>query len=71
MSALPQKRTLQSQFDNSTENFWKFKEVLVADPVKVEPVSTSEFPANREINRETRAIRALGAILNADTKAIS
>ena len=25
----PRKRTLQSQFDNSTENFWKFKEVLV------------------------------------------
>jgi hypothetical protein len=26
--------------------------ILVADAVQVEPVSTSKFPANREINRE-------------------
>ena len=25
---------------------------MVADAVAIEPVSTSEFPANREINRE-------------------
>jgi len=32
---------------------------LVAHAVQVEPVSTSEFPANREINREFRRIRLL------------
>jgi hypothetical protein len=35
---------------------------LVAHAVQVEPVSTPEFPANREINRELRRIRLLGAI---------
>jgi len=40
---------------------------MVADAVVVEPVSTPEFPANREKNREIRRIRAFGAILNADT----
>ena len=31
----------------------------------------SKFPANREINREFRQIRLLGAILSADTPANS
>jgi hypothetical protein len=44
---------------------------LVADAVAVEPVSTLKFPANREKNREFRQIRALGAILKANTRAIS
>src|SRR5262245_35938767 len=44
---------------------------MVADAVQVEPVSTSEFPANREINREFCRNRPLGAILNADTPANS
>lgn len=30
----------------------KHKKRMVADAVAVEPVSASEFPANREINRE-------------------
>src|SRR5262249_35189292 len=30
---------------------------MVANAVQVEPVSTPEFPANREINREFRQIR--------------
>ncbi len=30
---------------------------MVADAVAVEPVSASDFPANREINRENRRIR--------------
>jgi hypothetical protein len=45
--------------------------MLVADAVAVEPVSTREFPVNREINREFRRIRPLGAILKADTRANS
>jgi hypothetical protein len=44
---------------------------VVADAVPVEPVSTHEFPANREINREFRRIRLLSAILKADTRANS
>ena len=44
---------------------------MVADAVKVEPVSTPKFPANREKNREFRRIRPLGAILKADTRANS
>jgi hypothetical protein len=44
---------------------------VVADAVAFEPVSTLEFPANREINREFGKIRALGAILNAYTGAKS
>ena len=40
---------------------------VVADAVLVEPVSTAEFPANRENNREFRQIPARGAILIADT----
>ena len=44
---------------------------MVADAVAVEPVSTPKFPANREINREFRRIRQLGAILKADTRANS
>jgi len=44
---------------------------VVADAVAFEPVSTPEFPANREINREFRQIRLPGAILNADTRANS
>ena len=43
----------------------------MADAVHVEPVSTPEFPANREINREFRRIRLLDPILNADTRANS
>ena len=43
----------------------------MADAVQVEPVSTHEFPANREINREFRQIRLLSAILKADTRANS
>jgi hypothetical protein len=44
---------------------------VVADAVAFEPVSTLEFPANREKNREFHQIRALGAILKADTRANS
>ena len=44
---------------------------MVADAVLVEPVSTHEFPANREINREFRRIRTFGASLKADTRANS
>jgi hypothetical protein len=44
---------------------------MVADAVQVEPVSTAKFPANREINKEFRRIRLLGAILKADTRANS
>src|SRR5262245_89218 len=44
---------------------------LVAHAVQVEPVSTPEFPANREINREFCKIRLLSAILPADTRANS
>jgi hypothetical protein len=44
---------------------------VVADAGLVEPVSAPKFPANREINREFRQIRLLGAILHADTRANS
>jgi hypothetical protein len=44
---------------------------VVADAVQVEPVSTPEFPANREINREIRQIRPPDAILKANTRADS
>jgi hypothetical protein len=44
---------------------------VVADAVAVEPVSSAKFPANREINREFRRIRLLGAILKADMRANS
>jgi hypothetical protein len=44
---------------------------MVADAVQVGPVSAPEFPANREINREFRRIRLLGAILKADMRANS
>ena len=44
---------------------------MAADAVAFEPVSTPKFPANREINREFRRIRLLGAILKADTGANS
>jgi hypothetical protein len=44
---------------------------MVADAVGFEPVSAPKFPANREINREFRQIRLLGAILHADTRANS
>ena len=46
-------------------------ECVVADAVAFEPVSTLKFPANREKNREFHQIRALGAILKADTRANS
>jgi hypothetical protein len=41
---------------------------VVADVVGFEPVSTPNFPANREINREFRRIRPFCAILKADTR---
>jgi hypothetical protein len=41
---------------------------VVADAVTYEPVSTPQFPTNREINREFRRIRTFGAILKADTR---
>jgi hypothetical protein len=44
---------------------------VVADAVVIQPVSTSKFPANREINRELRRNCPLGAILIADTRANS
>jgi hypothetical protein len=44
---------------------------VVVDAVTYEPVSTPEFPANREINREFREIRLLGAILHGSTRANS
>jgi hypothetical protein len=44
---------------------------VVADAVGFEPVSTPNFPANREINREFRQIRPFLKILDADTRAIS
>jgi hypothetical protein len=44
---------------------------VVAEAVQVEPVSTPKFPANREINREFRRIRAPGAIFIAGTRANS
>jgi hypothetical protein len=44
---------------------------MVADAVAVEPVSTPEFPANREINREFHQIGPLCKILKADTRADS
>jgi hypothetical protein len=44
---------------------------MVADAVAFEPVSTPEFPANREINREFHQNRLLGVILNTDTRANS
>ena len=44
---------------------------VVADAVAVEPVSTHEFPANREINREFHQIGPLCKILKADTRADS
>jgi len=47
----------------------------VADAVDLEPVSASEFPANREKNREKNRefhqIRLPGAIMKADTRANS
>jgi hypothetical protein len=46
-------------------------QMSAADAVAVEPVSTLKFPANREINREFRRIRLLGAILKADMRANS
>ena len=43
----------------------------MADAVHVEPVSTAEFPANREKNREFCRIPALEAALIANTRASS
>jgi hypothetical protein len=45
-------RTLQSRFDKSGKKNCKIKALKVADAVGCEPVSTSKFLANREINRE-------------------
>jgi hypothetical protein len=47
------------------------RDCVVADAVVVEPVSTPEFPANREINREFRRICPLYETLKANTRAIS
>jgi hypothetical protein len=44
--------------------------MLVAHAFHVEPVSTREFPANREINREFRRIRLLSTILKANAEQI-
>ena len=44
---------------------------MVEDAVRIEPVSSPEFPANREINREFRRIRLLVRNLNADRRANS
>jgi hypothetical protein len=44
---------------------------VVADAVVVEPVSTAEFPANREINREFCRNGTFRAISKANTRAIS
>jgi integrase len=55
----------------SDENAPEVPDFMVADAVLVEPVSTHEFPANREINREFRRIRTFGANLKADTGANS
>jgi hypothetical protein len=53
------------------EKMPEVSEYMVADAVDLEPVSSIQFPANREINREFRQIPARGAILNADTRANS
>jgi hypothetical protein len=50
---------------------WLAPECVVADAVLVEPVSTHEFPANREINREFCRIRILKADTRANSKASS
>jgi hypothetical protein len=47
------------------------RDCVVVDAVTNEPVSTPKFPANREINRGFRRIRALGAILITSTRANS
>ena len=65
---------LSTRLDNFGDKYLKtqkHKMRMVADAVQVEPVSTSEFPANREINRELRRIRPLDAISIADTRANS
>lgn len=45
--------------------------MLVADAVAVERVSTANFPANREKNREILQILPLGTKLKADKQANS
>jgi hypothetical protein len=55
----------------SDERMSEVPEFMVADAVAVEPVSTPEFPANREINREFHQIGPLCKILKADTRADS
>ena len=47
------------------------QDCVAADAVAFERVSASQFPANREKNREFRRIRALEVIFIADTRAIS
>jgi hypothetical protein len=44
---------------------------MVADAVAVEPVSTPNFPDNREINRKICQIRTHCEILTANTRANS
>jgi hypothetical protein len=56
----PDDRTQQeisARFYNSVKYDCKIKEGAVADAVYVERVSATEFPANREINRENRRNR--------------
>jgi len=60
---------LQRSAQNGNRN--GAREWVVADAVAVEPVSSAEFPADREICREFRRIGLLGVILTADTTAIS
>jgi hypothetical protein len=57
----PPNRGISHAFRKSPQ----LRECVVADAVAFEPVSTLEFPANREKNREFHQIRALGAILKA------
>jgi hypothetical protein len=50
-----------NQAGNSTELdriLWRTIEKMAADAVEVERVSASEFPANREINKEIFGIMA-------------
>jgi hypothetical protein len=72
-SAFIQRKTLEidSQFIGiESLLIWRDKSTrgAVVDAVAVEPVSTIEFPANRENNREIRQVPLVGAIVAADTR---
>ncbi len=71
----PDARRLQARFKKARQ--WRGKvrkspqnagqqDCVVADAVQVEPVSTPEFPANREINRESFKIGAASQISRLD-----